>query len=63
MLSVGTVLMEDPKEVNKKLAKKSEQYEMAVHFFDKKGDLFATTEDNIFDHGFLARRMNPIAYM
>ena len=63
MLSSGTALMEDPKEVNKKLAAKSEQYEMAIHFFDKKGDLFATTEDNIFDHGFLARRMDPVAYM
>jgi two-component system, NtrC family, nitrogen regulation sensor histidine kinase NtrY len=62
-LSGGKVLMEDPKLVGESLAKQSAQYEMAIHFFDKKGDLFATTEENIFDHGFLARRMNPMAYM
>jgi two-component system, NtrC family, nitrogen regulation sensor histidine kinase NtrY len=63
MLSAGTALMDDSKEVSKKLSKQSEQYQTAIHYFDKKGDLFATTEDNIFDHGFLARRMNPTAYM
>jgi two-component system, NtrC family, nitrogen regulation sensor histidine kinase NtrY len=62
-LSLGTALMDDQKEVTKKLLKQSEQYQTAIHFFDKKGDLFATTEENIFDHGFLARRMNSTAYM
>ncbi len=63
MLTFGTALMDDPKEVGKKLAKQSEQYLTAIHFYDKKGDLFATTEENIFDHGFLARRMDPTAFM
>jgi two-component system, NtrC family, nitrogen regulation sensor histidine kinase NtrY len=62
MLSSGTALMDDPKEVGKKLGRQSEQYQTAIHYFDRKGDLFATTEDNIFDHGFLARRMNPTAF-
>lgn len=63
MLSIGTALMDDPKEVSIKLSKQSEQYQTAIHYFNKNGDLFATTEDNIFDHGFLAKRMNPSAYM
>ncbi len=63
MLSSGTALMDDPKEVSKKLTRQSEQNQTAIHYFDKKGDLFATTEENIFDHGFLARRMNPTAFM
>jgi two-component system, NtrC family, nitrogen regulation sensor histidine kinase NtrY len=63
MLSFGTALMDDPKEVTKKLLTHSEQYQTAIHYFDKKGDLFATTEENIYDHGFLARRMNPSAFM
>ena len=63
MMSAGKVLIDDPREVGKKLSMQSEQYQTAIHYFDKKGDLFATTEENIFDQGFLARRMNPVAYM
>jgi two-component system, NtrC family, nitrogen regulation sensor histidine kinase NtrY len=62
-LSIGTALMDDSKAVTTELLKQSEQYQIDIHFFDKKGDLFATTDENIFDHGFLARRMNPTAYM
>jgi two-component system, NtrC family, nitrogen regulation sensor histidine kinase NtrY len=63
MRSFGTVDISNPILVGKKLSKQSEQYQTAIHFFDQKGELFATTEDNIFDHGFLARRMNPTAFM
>jgi two-component system, NtrC family, nitrogen regulation sensor histidine kinase NtrY len=62
MLHSGEILMADPKIVSDKLQKKSEQYQTAIHYFDKKGELFATTEENIFDHGFLTRRMNAAAF-
>ena len=49
--------------VNACLLRHSDNYEMAMHFFNTEGVLGGTTETNIFDKGILAPRMNPTAYM
>lgn len=49
--------------INACLARHSDNEEMAVHFFNTEGVLMGTTENNIFDKGILAPRMNPSAYM
>ena len=49
--------------INASLSRHSDDYEMAMHFFNTEGALEGTTESNIFDKGILAPRMNPAAYM
>ncbi len=49
--------------INACLSRHSDNYEMAMHFFNTEGVLEGTTESNIFDKGILAPRMNPTAYM
>ena len=49
--------------VNACLMRYSDDYEMAMHFFNTEGVQAGTTENNIFDKGILAPRMNPTAYM
>ncbi len=49
--------------INSCLTRNSDNYEMAMHFFNTEGVLEGTTESNIFDKGILAPRMNPTAYM
>jgi two-component system, NtrC family, nitrogen regulation sensor histidine kinase NtrY len=45
------------------LHRHSDNYEMAMHYFNTEGVLAGTTESNIFDKGILAPRMNATAYM
>lgn len=49
--------------LNACLLRNSDNYEMAVHYFNAEGVLIGTTENNIFDKGILAPRMNPTAYL
>jgi two-component system, NtrC family, nitrogen regulation sensor histidine kinase NtrY len=56
-------IVHDKDLTNACLKRHSDNYEMAMHFFNTEGALAGTTESNIFDKGILAERMNPTAYM
>jgi two-component system, NtrC family, nitrogen regulation sensor histidine kinase NtrY len=45
------------------LERYSQSHQSAMHYFDKKGEIFATTESNIFDRGITSKHMSSLAYM
>lgn len=45
------------------LERYSQSHQSAMHYFDKKGEIYATTESNIFDRGIISKRMSSLAYM
>jgi two-component system, NtrC family, nitrogen regulation sensor histidine kinase NtrY len=53
----------DPDSVRLLLERYSQSHQSSMHFFDKKGEMYATTEPNIFDRGIISKRMNSMAYM
>ena len=56
-------LISDDKCVTNLLIRESAEYQTSINFFTPTGELFATTDENVFAHGFLFRHMNPIALM
>lgn len=55
--------IESPEIIASVLQRYSESHQNAMHYFDKDGFLYSTTEQNIFDKGIISKRMNPVAYM
>ena len=45
------------------LARYSQSHQSAMHYFDKNGEKYATTESNIFEKGITSKRMSSLAYM
>jgi two-component system, NtrC family, nitrogen regulation sensor histidine kinase NtrY len=45
------------------LERYAQSHQSAMHYFDKNGEIYATTESNIFDRGIISKRMNSLAYM
>ena len=45
------------------LQKYSQSHQIAIHYFDAKGEMYATTETNIYDKGIISKRMNNLAFL
>ena len=45
------------------LERYAQSHQSAMHYFDKKGELYATTESNIFDRGITSKHMGSLAYL